>query len=113
MGYKLSVEEIDQHIIDHPNTGFDTCKYCNHVEEQGDMSSLNDVSDELVCDDCNDMFSRKIKVDLDEAIDGLFVTAHQLFVTKSGDISPVEIRRLDALKRQVVDLILTQTKRNT
>jgi hypothetical protein len=111
MGQKLSTEQIDQHALDNPNTGFDTCKYCKGVEPQNDMLSFDD-SDVIICEECSDSKLNAIEEELGDAIDEVFVTAHQLFESKSGDISPDQMEQLDSLKKQLLDLILTQTKRN-
>jgi len=111
MGQKLSASEIEQFAKDNPNTGFDTCKYCNGIEPQNDMLSFDD-SDILICEECNDNKFKEIEDELDESIDEVFVTAHQLFETKSGDITPEQSERLDSLKKQIFDLMLEQVKQN-
>lgn len=111
MGQKLSAEEINQHSIDNPNTGFDTCKYCGGVEEQGEMLSFDD-SDVIICEECSDSKFKEIDEKLSENINEVFVLSHVLFKTKSGDISPEQMIQLDSFKKQIFDLILTQTKQN-
>ena len=54
MGKKLTIREIEQHIIDNPMTGLDHCSKCQEVESQGAMKSLNNSIDctDLICDEC-------------------------------------------------------------
>ena len=111
MGQKLSASEIEQFAKENPNTGFDTCKYCNGIEPQNDMLSFDD-SDVLICEECSDSKLEEISDELESSIDEVFVTAHQLFETKSGDITPEQTERLDSLRKQMVDLILEQVKQN-
>ncbi len=111
MGQKLSASEIEQFAKDNPNTGFDTCKYCGGVEAQNEMLSFDD-SDILICEECSDSKLEEISDELESVVDGVFVTAHQLFETKSGDITPEQTERLDSLRKQMVDLILEQVKQN-
>lgn len=49
---------------------------------------------------------------VDKAIDDLFVISHDMFETKSGDITPDQVMRLDKIKKDLLDLILEQTKQN-
>lgn len=111
MGTKLSAEQIEQHTIDNPNKGFDQCSYCNGIEPQNSMLGF-DTTDDLICEECNDKKFKEIEDELDNAIDEVFVVAHQEFNTKSGDITPDQVNRLDSLKAQIFDLILEQVKQN-
>jgi len=54
-----------------------------------------------------------IKVDLDEAVNGVFIKAHGYAKTKTGDITPDQQLRLDELQAEIVNLIFTQTLQNT
>lgn len=60
MGNKLTPEEIGQHVIDNPSTGFDQCSVCQGVETQNSMKSLDENSDDfdLICDECSDTKSK-------------------------------------------------------
>lgn len=49
---------------------------------------------------------------VDKAIDDLFVISHDLFETKSGDITPDQSVRLDKIKDDLKTLIIEQTKQN-
>ena len=49
---------------------------------------------------------------INEAIDDVFLVAHQEFNTKSGDITPEQNERLESLKTELFDLILEQVKQN-
>lgn len=51
---KMTAEEIEQHIQDHPTEGFDQCSKCQGIEVHGTMKSLNDSINctALICDDC-------------------------------------------------------------
>lgn len=111
MGQKLSVEQIDQHVIDDTMKGFDHCAYCDGVEPQDEMLSFDD-SDVRICEECNTEKFKEVEDGLTENIDNVFVLAHQLFGTKSGDISPEQVLQLDSLKKQLFDLILEQVKQN-
>lgn len=53
-----------------------------------------------------------IKVDLDEAINSVFIKAHRAAKTKSGDIFPEQQYKLDKLQCQIAELILAQTLQN-
>lgn len=111
MGKKLSTSEIEQSTKDNPNTGFDTCHYCRGIEPQNDMLSF-DESNVIICEECNNSKFLEIEDELDGSIDEVFVTAHQLFETKSGDITPEQSERLDSLKKQIFELVLEQVKQN-
>jgi hypothetical protein len=111
MGQKLSAEQIDQYIIDNPMEGFDHCAYCDGIEPQDEMLSFDD-SDVLICEECNTEKFKEIEDRLTENIDDVFVLAHKLFGTNSGDISPSQTVQLDSLKEQLFDLILEQVKQN-
>jgi hypothetical protein len=52
MGLKLSTEEIEKHIIEHPTLGFDICSVCDGTESQMVMESINEHSFDLICDEC-------------------------------------------------------------
>jgi hypothetical protein len=55
MGKKLTAEEIGQHVIDNPSTGFDQCSQCQGIEAQGAMKDLDEskpFDDVLICDEC-------------------------------------------------------------
>jgi hypothetical protein len=55
MGKKLTAEEIGQHVIDNPSTGFDQCSQCQGIETQGAMKDLDEskpFDDVLICDEC-------------------------------------------------------------
>jgi len=111
MGVKLTTMEIDELVINKPNEGFDNCDYCNGIEPQNTMLSF-DNSDTIICDECNQEKFDEIQSELDEAIDDVFLVAHQEFNTKSGDITPEQNERLESLKTQLFDLILEQVKQN-
>ena len=111
MGKKLDEIEIAEHIVNHPNTGFDQCAYCEGIEPQNSMLGFY-TTDNLICSECNDKKVKEIEDELDNAIDEVFVVAHQEFNTKSGDITPDQVNRLDSLKKQIFDLILEQVKQN-
>lgn len=111
MGTKLSAEQIEQYIIDNPNEGFDHCNYCEGIEPQNSMLGF-DTTDDLICEECNDSKFKEIEERLDENIDNVFVLAHELFDTNSGDITPEQVSILDSLKAQIFDLILEQVKQN-
>jgi hypothetical protein len=53
-----------------------------------------------------------IEDELDRAIDDVFVEAHQLAGTKSGDITPHQTWQLDGLKEKLRKLIIEQVKQN-
>jgi len=55
MGKKLNEEEIEQAIINDPNTMFETCCYCGGVEEGMVMHEVDYESFDVCCDECNDM----------------------------------------------------------
>lgn len=111
MGTKLSAEQIEQHITNNPMEGFDHCNYCGGIEPQNSMLGF-DTTDDLICEECNDSKFNEIEERLDENIDNVFVLAHELFDTNSGDITPEQMQRLNSLKAQVFDLILEQVKQN-
>jgi hypothetical protein len=54
MGKKLTAEEIGQHVIANPSTGFDQCDCCQGIESQGTMKSKGEESldFDLICDEC-------------------------------------------------------------
>lgn len=54
MGKKLTAEEIGQHVIDNPSTGFDQCCKCQGVETQNSMKFKDEESPDfdLICDEC-------------------------------------------------------------
>jgi hypothetical protein len=111
MGNKLTETEIEEFVICNPNEGFDTCHYCNGVEQQNSMLSF-DNSDVIICEECNDGKFEEIDERLTENIDNVFVLAHELFDTDSGDITPYQSSQLYSLKKQMFDLILEQVKQN-
>ena len=111
MGNKLSAEAIDIHIANHPNEGFDTCAYCGGIEPQNSMLGF-DTTYDLICEECNDSKLKEIEERLDDNIDNVFVLAHELFNTDSGDITPDQVSRLDSLQAQIFDLVLEQVKQN-
>jgi hypothetical protein len=111
MGIKLDEKEIVALSLANPNEGFDNCTYCNGVERKNSMQGFDD-SDTIICDECNQEKFDEIQSELDEAIDDVFLLAHQEFNTKSGDITPEQNERLESLKTQLFDLILEQVKQN-
>lgn len=111
MGKKLTAEEIDQLSIDNPLDGFDICYQCNEVETQNSMLDIGE-SDRLICEECSDNSINIIEKELSDKIDEVFVTAHEVFKTDSGDITPEQTIRLNSLRAQVLDLILEQVKQN-
>lgn len=115
MGTKLSVDTIKQLSIEKPNEGFDNCHFCKGVETQYSMHYIETAfnhDDILICDECQEQSFNIIQNKLDDAIDEVFVTAHEVFKTKSGDITPNQTQALDSLKAQIFDLILEQVKQN-
>jgi len=62
MGKKLTAEEIGQHVIAHPSTGFDQCSKCQGIETQGSMGTVNEDVDELVCTECSSVPEVKSRI---------------------------------------------------
>ena len=113
MGIKLDEIEIAEHIVNNPNKGFDTCNYCEGVEQQNSMQGFYEYDkDILICDECNQEKFDEIQSELDITINGVFAVAHQEFNTKSGDITPEQMEQLESLKAQIFDLVLEQVKQN-
>lgn len=48
---KLSVEEINE-LSKNPNQGFDNCSICGGVQLYGTMSAINELSEDLICEEC-------------------------------------------------------------
>lgn len=48
---KLSVEEIEE-LSKNPNQGFDNCSVCGGVQVYGTMSAINELSEDLICEEC-------------------------------------------------------------
>ena len=114
MGKKMSAEEIETFAKENPNTGFDTCYLCDGVEPQGSMEHANTIteSDSLICDECDSKNELEVRNAINDEIDEIFTLSHQLYKTKSGDITPTQVEELNELKEQLVSLVLIQTMQN-
>ena len=49
---------------------------------------------------------------VEEGIDSMFVDAHSNADTKSGDITPSQLFRLDKIKEDLINLITEQVEQN-
>lgn len=49
---------------------------------------------------------------VEESIDSMFVDAHSIAETKSGDITPEQVLRLDKIMEDLVNLIAEQVEQN-
>jgi len=114
MGKKLTAVEIDQAIKDNPNVTFDICSVCEGSEIDRTMKSVDPdgSSFDLICNECNNHFTRKVMSDVKNKVDEMFVNAHQSLKTKSGDISPEQSQRLNKIQEDLVALIIEQTLQN-
>ena len=51
---KLTEKQIEEIVIVDPyNSSFDFCSICGGVENYHEMSQVNEVDFDLICDDCN------------------------------------------------------------
>ncbi len=52
---KLTDKDIEEIIkVDPFNSSFDICSICDGVENYGQMSEVNQVDFDLICNDCNE-----------------------------------------------------------
>ena len=52
---KLTNKDIEEIIkVDPFNASFDICSICDGVENHGQMSEVNQVDFDLICNDCNE-----------------------------------------------------------
>lgn len=52
---KLTDKDIEEIIkVDPFNSSFDICSICDGVENHGQMSEVNQVDFDLICNDCNE-----------------------------------------------------------
>ena len=49
---KLTDEQIEEIVRADSNSRFDICSVCDGVENYGQMSEVNQVDFDLICDDC-------------------------------------------------------------
>tara|TARA_B100000073_G_scaffold248246_1_gene208581 strand:+ start:991 stop:1155 length:165 start_codon:yes stop_codon:yes gene_type:complete len=49
---KLSDQEVKKISNENPNQAFDICSVCDGIELHGQMSDVNEVDWDLICDDC-------------------------------------------------------------
>lgn len=49
---------------------------------------------------------------VEEGIDSMFVDAHSIAETKSGDITPEQVLRLDKIMEDLANLIAEQVEQN-
>jgi hypothetical protein len=52
MGYKLTLEEIENEIVLDSSVMFDTCNTCNGIEVTPTMNSVDDITFDVICDEC-------------------------------------------------------------
>ena len=63
---KLSEKQITEIIKENPiNSIFDICSICEEVEHYGQMSEVNEVDFDLICNDC------KVEIDAKSSEGGL------------------------------------------
>ena len=58
------------------------------------------------------LLKQSVSSKVDEGIDQIFATVHQLAHTESGDIDPMQVVELDQIKEQLSALITDQVAAN-
>ena len=51
---RFSEKEVKKIIQENPNQGFDICSVCDKTELHGQMSEVNEVDFNLICNDCEE-----------------------------------------------------------
>ena len=117
MGYKLSDIELEAAIQANNDAKFDTCYYCAGIElideNQAAMELINENSFNTLCSECSANQRLKLSEVVDNAINDIFIAAHQeIWLTSSGDITPEQESKLNAIKLELTSLVEEQARQN-